>query len=101
MGYKMKTKINLLLTAALLLALPLFAQDDQHSSEIDSSVPELFEFHEVIAIEVMQVRAIHITRKRVEKIIREHAVLKSRILVRQVILSRGAHGCCFLRRKVF
>jgi len=44
----MKTKINLLLTAALLLALPLFAQDDQHSSEIDSSVPELFEFHEVI-----------------------------------------------------
>jgi hypothetical protein len=45
---KMKTKINLILNVALLLALPLLAQDDQHSSEISSSVPELYEFHEVI-----------------------------------------------------
>lgn len=44
----MKNKINLTLIFSLLLALPLFSQDDQHSSEIDSSDPELFEFHEVI-----------------------------------------------------
>ncbi len=44
----MKNKINLTLILSLLLALPLFSQDDQHSSEIDSSVPELFAFHEVI-----------------------------------------------------
>ena len=44
----MKNKINLILILTLLLALPLFAQDDQHSTEIESSVPELFEFHEVI-----------------------------------------------------
>jgi hypothetical protein len=31
-----------------LLSFPLFSQQDQDSSEIDSSVPELFEFHEVI-----------------------------------------------------
>jgi uncharacterized protein YukE len=48
MGDKMKTQTNLILTIALLLALPLFCQDDQHSSEIDSSVPELSEYHEVI-----------------------------------------------------
>jgi hypothetical protein len=47
-GYKMKTKISLFFTAVLLLALPLFSQDDHHSTEIDSSVPELFAFHEVI-----------------------------------------------------
>jgi hypothetical protein len=44
----MNSKINLILILALLLALPLFSQDDQHSSEVNSSVPELFEFHEVI-----------------------------------------------------
>jgi hypothetical protein len=44
----MKNKINPILIAALLLALPLFAQDDEHSSEVNSSVPELFAFHEVI-----------------------------------------------------
>lgn len=44
----MKNKINLILILTLLLALQLFAQDDQHSSEISSSVPELYEFHEVI-----------------------------------------------------
>ncbi|HSW56560.1 MAG TPA: hypothetical protein VLH59_15870 [Ignavibacteriaceae bacterium] len=44
----MKNKINLILILTLLLAFPFFAQDDQHSSEIDSSVPELFKYHEVI-----------------------------------------------------
>ena len=44
----MKNKINLILILTLLLALPLFAQNDQHSTEIESSVPGLFEFHEVI-----------------------------------------------------
>jgi len=44
----MKNKINLILILTLLLYLQLFAQDDQHSSEVNSSVPELFEFHEVI-----------------------------------------------------
>src|SRR3989304_3341742 len=44
----MKNKINTILIVSLLLALPLFAQDDQHLSEVNSSVPELAEFHEVI-----------------------------------------------------
>ena len=44
----MKNRINLILVATLLFALPLLAQDDQHASEVNSSVPELFEFHEVI-----------------------------------------------------
>jgi hypothetical protein len=44
----MKNKINLILILTLLLTLPLFSQDDEHSSEVNSSVPELFEFHEVI-----------------------------------------------------
>jgi len=44
----MISKINPILFAALLVASSLFAQDDEHSSEVDSSVPELFEFHEVI-----------------------------------------------------
>jgi len=44
----MKNKINLILILTLLLALPLFSQDDEHSSEVNSAVPELFEFHEVI-----------------------------------------------------
>jgi len=43
----MKT-INLILFILLLISLPLFSQEDVHSSEIDSSVPELFAFHEVI-----------------------------------------------------
>jgi cytochrome c556 len=37
-----------LLVIVLLTCSPLFSQDDQHSSEINSSVPELFDFHEVI-----------------------------------------------------
>jgi len=44
----MQIKINLILVMVLLLALSLLAQEDKHSTEIDSSVPELFEFHEVI-----------------------------------------------------
>jgi len=44
----MKNKVNLILIVTLLLALPHFAQDDQHSTEVNSSVPELFAFHEVI-----------------------------------------------------
>ena len=44
----MKNKINLILILTLLLALPLFSQDDEHSSEVNSSIPELFAFHEVI-----------------------------------------------------
>jgi hypothetical protein len=44
----MKNKINLILILTLLMAFPFLAQDDQHSTEIESSVPELFEFHEVI-----------------------------------------------------
>jgi hypothetical protein len=44
----MKNRINLILAATLLFALPLLAQEDQHSSEVNSSVPELFEYHEVI-----------------------------------------------------
>jgi hypothetical protein len=44
----MKNKINLILILTLLLALPHFSQDDEHSSEVNSSVPELFDFHEVI-----------------------------------------------------
>ena len=44
----MKNKINLILILTLLLALPLFSQDNEHSSEVNSSVLELFEFHDVI-----------------------------------------------------
>ena len=44
----MKTKINLIFFILLLISLPLLSQEDEHSSEIDSSVPELFAFHEVI-----------------------------------------------------
>jgi len=44
----MKTKINLIFFILLLISLPSFSQEDVHSSEIDSSVPELFAFHEVI-----------------------------------------------------
>lgn len=44
----MKTTINFIFFTFLLLTLPLFSQEDEHSSEINSSVPELSEFHEVI-----------------------------------------------------
>ncbi len=44
----MKNTINLFLIIIFLISFQLFSQEDQHSSEIDSSVPELFEFHEVI-----------------------------------------------------
>jgi hypothetical protein len=36
------------LTVLVMVYFPLFAQNEEHSSEIDSSVPELFDFHEVI-----------------------------------------------------
>ncbi len=44
----MKTKIHIVFFLTILLSLPLFSQEDQHESEISSSVPELFSFHEVI-----------------------------------------------------
>ena len=44
----MKNKKVLFLIINFLLSFPLFSQQDQDSSEMDSSVPELFEFHEVI-----------------------------------------------------
>jgi hypothetical protein len=44
----MKNTKVLFLILNFLLSFPLFSQQDQDSSEIDSSVPELFEFHEVI-----------------------------------------------------
>ena len=44
----MKNTINLFLTITFLISFQLFCQQDQHSSEIDSSVPQLFDFHEVI-----------------------------------------------------
>ena len=37
-----------LLAIVTFTCFPLFSQDDQHASEINSSVPELFDFHEVI-----------------------------------------------------
>jgi len=44
----MKNAIYLILITALLTCFPLYSQDQEHSSEIDSSVPELFEFHDII-----------------------------------------------------
>lgn len=44
----MRSKLNLLVSIGLFFSLPIFSQVDQHSSEINSSVPELFDFHEVI-----------------------------------------------------
>jgi hypothetical protein len=44
----MKTTKVIFLIIALLFSNSLFSQEDQQSSEIDSSVPELFDFHEVI-----------------------------------------------------
>ena len=43
----MKNLLNLIIITILLTYFPLFSQEDEHSSEIDSSVPELFEFHEI------------------------------------------------------
>lgn len=44
----MKNTKVLFFVITFLLSFPLFSQQDQDSSEIDSSVPELFDFHEVI-----------------------------------------------------
>jgi len=44
----MKNAIYMILITALLTCFPLYSQDQEHSSEIDSSVPELFEFHDII-----------------------------------------------------
>jgi len=44
----MKNTKVLFLIITFLFSYPLFSQEDQHSPEIDSSVPELSEFHEVI-----------------------------------------------------
>ncbi len=44
----MKNLFYLFLVALLLTGNSIFSQDDGHSSEINSSVPELFEFHDVI-----------------------------------------------------
>jgi hypothetical protein len=44
----MKNIFSLLTVSFLIVQFPLFSQDHEHASEVDSSVPELFEFHEVI-----------------------------------------------------
>ena len=44
----MKNLMHFIIITILLTYFPLFSQEDDHSSEIDSSVPELFEFHEII-----------------------------------------------------
>lgn len=44
----MKNTIYLFLIIFLFLSFPILSQEDQQSSETDSSVPELFEFHEII-----------------------------------------------------
>lgn len=44
----MKKTVNLILFFFLFLSLPSYTQEEGHSAEIDSSVPELFDFHEVI-----------------------------------------------------
>lgn len=44
----MKNPMYLILIMVLLTFFPIFSQDDEHSSEINSSVPELFEFHDII-----------------------------------------------------
>ena len=44
----MKNLFFFLSITLLFIPFYLFSQEDQHSSEIDSSVPELFAFHEVI-----------------------------------------------------
>jgi len=44
----MKNPIYLILIMVLQTFFPIFSQDDEHSSEINSTVPELFEFHDII-----------------------------------------------------
>ena len=44
----MKTIFHLIILIILLISVSLFSQEEAQQSEIDSSVPELFEFHEVI-----------------------------------------------------
>lgn len=44
----MKTIFHLIIVIILLISVSLFSQEETQQSEIDSSVPELFEFHEVI-----------------------------------------------------
>jgi len=44
----MKNLFVFLLMSPLFIPFSLFSQDDEHASEVNSSVPELFEFHEVI-----------------------------------------------------
>jgi uncharacterized coiled-coil DUF342 family protein len=44
----MKNSFYLILSVVLFTCLHLYSQDKEHSSEIDSSVPELFEFHDII-----------------------------------------------------
>ena len=44
----MKNFFLFTLAFILLTHCPLFTQDQEHSSEINSSIPELSEFHEVI-----------------------------------------------------
>jgi hypothetical protein len=44
----MKNLFFFLSITLLFIPFSLFSQDDEHSSEVNSSVPELFEFHEVI-----------------------------------------------------
>jgi hypothetical protein len=44
----MKNLFFFLSISLLFIPISLFSQDDEHSSEINSSVPELFAFHEVI-----------------------------------------------------
>lgn len=44
----MKSTISIFLFFILLMSTPTIAQQDEHSAEITSSVPELFQYHEVI-----------------------------------------------------
>ena len=44
----MKNPIYLILIMVLQTFFPIFSQYDEHSSEINSTVPELFEFHDII-----------------------------------------------------
>jgi len=44
----MKNIVLFILSITLFIHYPLFTQDQNHSSEINSSIPELSEFHEVI-----------------------------------------------------
>jgi hypothetical protein len=44
----MKNILSFLAISFLIVQSPIFSQDDEHSSEVDSSVPELFAFHEII-----------------------------------------------------